>query len=137
MTAGEANLGVGNDNFQEEERGGGWRRLVDGGMVGLTGRHNKAVDGDHWGCRGCNLLGRLKPQGVGAMQGLFVLYTVRADNRVKGAWIVRAENAEAAEEAFRAVNAEQLKENDEPLIPEGGYVTVEPLEFEGGLQQIW
>jgi len=52
VTAGEANLGVGNDNFQEEERGGGWRRLTDGGMVDLTRRHNKAVGG-HCGRRSC------------------------------------------------------------------------------------
>ena len=137
MTAGEANLGVGNDNFQEEERGGDWRRLVDGGMVGLTGRHNKAVDGDHWGCRGCNLLGRLKPQGVGAVQKLFVIHAVRSDNRVKGVWIVRAESAEAAEAAFKAINEEQLAMGDAPLIPDGGYVTAEPLELEDGIQQLW
>ena len=71
------------------------------------------------------------------MQKLFVVYTVRADNRIRGAWIVRAESAEAAEAALEAVNAEQLEANDQPIIPEGGYVTVAPLELEGGVQQIW
>lgn len=71
------------------------------------------------------------------MQGLYVIYTVRANNRIEGAWIVRAESAEAAEEAIKAINAEQLEENDQPIIPEGGYVSVAPLELEGGVQQIW
>jgi len=71
------------------------------------------------------------------MQGLYVIYTVRADNRIRGAWIVKAESAEAAEEAFKAKNAEQLSEGDEPLIPAGGYVTAEPLELEDGILQVW
>ncbi|HQD86470.1 MAG TPA: hypothetical protein PK822_06140 [Bacillota bacterium] len=71
------------------------------------------------------------------MQKLFVVHAVRSDNRVKGVWIVRAESAEAAEEAFKAKNAEQLAVNDEPLIPDGGYVTVEPLELEDGIQQMY
>jgi len=71
------------------------------------------------------------------MQKLFVVYAVRSNNRIESAWIVRAENAEAAEEAFKAVNMEQVEADDQPIIPEGGYVTVEPLELEGGLQQIW
>ena len=71
------------------------------------------------------------------MQKLFVVYTVRADNRIRGAWLVRAENAEAAEASPEAVNAEQLEANDQPIIPEGGYVTVAPLELEDGVQQVW
>jgi len=71
------------------------------------------------------------------MQKLFVIHAVRSDNRVKGVWIVRAESAEAAEEAFKAINAEQLAMNDEPLIPEGGYITAEPLELEDGILQVW
>ena len=71
------------------------------------------------------------------MQKLFVIHAVRSDNRVKGVWIVRAESAEAAEKAFKAINAEQLAMNDEPLIPEGGYITAEPLELEDGILQVW
>jgi len=71
------------------------------------------------------------------MQRLFVLHAVRSDNRVKSVWIVKAESAEAAEEAFKAKNAEQLSEGDEPLIPDGGYVTAEPLELEDGILQVW
>lgn len=71
------------------------------------------------------------------MARLFVVYTVRSNNRIEGAWIVRADSAEAAEEVLKAINAEQLEENDQPIIPEGGYVTVAPLELEGGVQQIW
>jgi len=68
---------------------------------------------------------------------LFVINAVRSDNRVKSVWIVRAESCEAAEEAFKAINAEQLAMGDEPLIPDGGYVTAEPLELEDGIQQLW
>lgn len=71
------------------------------------------------------------------MQKLYVVHTVRSDNRVKGVWIVKADSCEAAETAFKAINAEQLAMGDAPLIPEDGYVTAEPLELEDGIQQLW
>lgn len=69
-------------------------------------------------------------------KGIFQV-TVERDHKIKRVWLVAAETIEEAEVLFRNLNQQELDEGDEPLILDGEEISLEPLEFERGVSQMW
>ncbi len=68
--------------------------------------------------------------------GIFSV-NVTEDSKVKAVWLVTAASAEQAEEKFRKIDEEEKAEGDKPLILSNQEISIEPLEFERGICQMW